>query len=65
MPEIGSAQDASKAAAAVLAACAAGEISTAEAADLMGLVTSCVRLLEISEIEARLRVLETAAGGTR
>jgi hypothetical protein len=62
MPEIRSAEDASKAAAAVLAACAAGEISTAEAADLMDLVATYVRLLEIGEIEARLRVLEAAAG---
>jgi hypothetical protein len=62
MPEIGSIQDAGKAAAAVLAACAAGEISTAEAADLMGLMTSCVRLLESCDIEARLRALETATG---
>jgi Family of unknown function (DUF5681) len=62
MPEIGSVQDASKAAAAVLAACAAGEISTGEAADLMGLVASYVRLLEIGDIEARLRAVETASG---
>jgi Family of unknown function (DUF5681) len=62
MPEIASAQEASKAAAAVLAACAAGEISTGEAADLMGLVTSYVRLLEAGELESRLRVVEAAAG---
>jgi hypothetical protein len=62
MPEIGSVQEASKAAAAVLAACAAGEISTSEAADLMGLVASYVRLLESCEIEARLRAVEVAAG---
>jgi hypothetical protein len=62
MPEIESVQDAGKAAATVLAACAAGEISTEEAADLMGLVASYVRMLESSEIEARLRAVETAAG---
>jgi hypothetical protein len=62
IPEIGSIEDASKAAPAVLAACAGGEISTDEAADLMGLIASCVRLLESSEIEARLRALETGAG---
>jgi hypothetical protein len=62
MPEIGSAQDAGKAAAAILAACAAGEISTGEAAELMSLVTSYVRLLEACQLETRLQVLEAAAG---
>jgi hypothetical protein len=62
MPEIASAQDASKAAAAVLTACAAGEISIADARDLVGLIEMYVRLLESSEIDARLGVLEAAAG---
>jgi hypothetical protein len=65
MPEIESVQDANKAAAAVLAACAAGEISTGEAADLMGLVASYVRLLESSDIKARLQALETAVGDAK
>jgi hypothetical protein len=62
IPEIKSAQDASKAAAAVVAACAAGDISTGEAADFMGLVASYVRLLEVGEIEARLKAVEDATG---
>jgi hypothetical protein len=62
MPEVSSAQDASKAAAAVLAACAAGEISTGEASELMNLVTSYVRLLEVGELESRLQIVEAAAG---
>jgi Family of unknown function (DUF5681) len=62
LPEIASAQDAGKAAAAVLAACAAGEISIAEARDLVGLIESYVHLLESSEIEARLQALEAASG---
>jgi Family of unknown function (DUF5681) len=64
IPEIASTQDAGKAAAAVLAACAAGEISIADARDLVGLIESYVRLLESSEIEARLRALEAAAGAS-
>jgi hypothetical protein len=62
MPEIASVQDAGRAAAAVLAACAAGEISIAEASELVRLIESYVRLLEISEIEARVRALEAVAG---
>jgi hypothetical protein len=62
MPEIGSALDASKAAAALLAACAAGEISAREAAGLMDLVARYVGLLEIGEIETRLQALENASG---
>jgi Family of unknown function (DUF5681) len=62
MPEIASVQDAGEAATAVLAACAAGEISTGEAADFMGLVASYIRLLESTQMEARLRAVEAAAG---
>ena len=64
IPEIGSAQDASKAAAAVLAACAAGEISTNDAANLIGLLGTYVRLLETGDIEQRLQALEAASGGS-
>jgi hypothetical protein len=63
IPEIGSVQDAGKAAAAILAACAAGEISTSDAANLISLVGSYVRLLEVGEIEQRLQVLEAASRG--
>jgi hypothetical protein len=62
IPGIGSVQDASKAAAAILSACAAGEISTNNAANVIGLIERCVRLLEAEELEARLRALEVAAG---
>ena len=62
MPEIGSLQDAGKAATTIFAACAAGEISTGEAADLLALLTTLLRLLEGGEIEARLKAVEDAAG---
>jgi hypothetical protein len=62
IPEIGSVQDASRAAAAILGACAAGEISTNDAANLIGLIGDYVRLIEVGEIEQRLRALEAAGG---
>ena len=62
MPEIGSLEDAGKAASTIFAACAAGEISTGEAADLLALLTTVLRLLEGGEIEARLKAVEDAAG---
>jgi hypothetical protein len=62
MPEIGSLQDAGKAATTIFAACAAGEISTGEAADLLALLTTLLRLLEGGEFEARLEAVEDAAG---
>jgi hypothetical protein len=63
MPEIESVQDATKAASAVLAACAAGQISPGEAAEIMNLVSSFVRMLETSAFDERLAALESAVGG--
>jgi hypothetical protein len=62
MPEIGSLQDAGKAATTIFAACAAGEISTGEAAALLALLTTLLRVLEGGEFEARLEAVEDAAG---
>ena len=62
MPQIASAQDAAKAAAAVVAACAAGDISTGEARDFIGLIESYIRLLEAGELELRIAALEAAVG---
>lgn len=57
-PKIETAADAAKASSAVLTECAAGNLSTSEAAAIMGLISSHVRVLEISEIEGRLEALE-------
>lgn len=62
MPEIKSAEDAAKAASSVVMACAAGELSSAEASEIMGLISSFVHLIEVGEIEARLAALEQRAG---
>jgi hypothetical protein len=64
MPKIESAQDACAAAAAVLAACANGELSTAEAAEFVGLIDAHARMLEKAELETRLAALEAAAEKT-
>jgi uncharacterized protein YjaG (DUF416 family) len=58
MPKIESAKDACAASAAILTACANGELSPNEAVELMGLVATHVRLLEETEWEARLAALE-------
>jgi hypothetical protein len=63
MPKIESAQDAAQAASAVLAACAAGQISPGEAAEIMTLVASYVRMLETSAFEARLTALQSSLEG--
>jgi uncharacterized protein DUF5681 len=58
LPKIETAKDASAAAAAILAACANGELSPREAVELVGIVGAYVRTLETSELEARLATLE-------
>jgi Family of unknown function (DUF5681) len=63
MPKIESAQDAAQAASAVLAACAAGQISPGEATEIMTLVGSHVRVLETSTFEARLTALQSSLEG--
>jgi hypothetical protein len=57
LPKIESAADAVKASSAVLAACAAGELSPHEANQIMGLISNHVRAIEVAE-EARVAVLE-------
>jgi hypothetical protein len=64
LPKIESAKDACAAASAVLAACANGELSTAEAAEFMGLIEAHARMLETTELEARLAAFEAAAKKT-
>jgi Family of unknown function (DUF5681) len=52
--------DALNASSAVLTACAAGTLSPGEAVEIMGLISSHVRVLEMTEIEASLTALEKA-----
>jgi hypothetical protein len=58
--KIESAADAAKASAAVLAECAAGTISPSEASEIMALISSHVRVLEVTELEARVIALENS-----
>ena len=59
LPEMNNALDASKAAGGVLRAVSDGDLTPIEATRVMGLVDSYRRTLELTEIEKRLRALET------
>lgn len=61
LPEIGNAEDAATAAAAILTAVSDSELTPAEGAQVMALVDSFRRVLETSEIERRLAHLEEKA----
>ena len=58
LPAIKSSDDALKASSSILAACADGILSPSEATQVMELVSSHVRMIESTEIEARLSALE-------
>jgi hypothetical protein len=58
LPKIESAADALKASSAVIAACAAGELSPHEASEIMGLISTHVRAIEVAELELRVAALE-------
>jgi hypothetical protein len=58
LPKIESAADARKASSAVISACAAGELSPHEATEIMGLISTHVRTIEVAELEARLSAVE-------
>jgi Family of unknown function (DUF5681) len=60
LPKIEGATDALNASSAVLKACAAGTLSPGEAVEIMGLISTHVRVLEMTDIEARLIALEKA-----
>ena len=62
-PAIASAEDAAKAAAAVVAGVAAGELTPAEASELGKLIDSYVRVLAAGDFEARLKRLEDERHG--
>jgi len=58
LPKIESAADLPKASSAVITACAAGELSPHEASEVMGLISTHVRAIEVAELEARVAALE-------
>src|SRR5262249_14717452 len=58
--KIQTAADGVRASSLVLAACAAGNLSPSEASEIVDLISSYIRLLEMTEIEARLTALEKA-----
>ena len=58
LPRMATAHDAAQAAGGVLEAVADGEITPAEAAQIMALIDAFRRLLEVSELETRIAALE-------
>jgi len=60
LPTVGTAADALAASSAILQACAEGALSPMEAREIMDLLSTHVRTLETTEIEARLCALEKA-----
>lgn len=62
LPEIGSAADASRALAVIIAATAEGNLVPGEAAELARLVEGYVKAVEATEFEARLSALEAREG---
>lgn len=60
LPPMATAADASKAAGAILAAVAAGDVTPSEAGAVMGLIETFRRTLETGELEARIAALEVA-----
>ena len=60
LPDMNEAMDSSQAASSVLTAVSEGELTLIEAIRVMGLIDSYRRTLELTEIEERLRVLESS-----
>lgn len=60
LPPIDSVQDAANASGALLQAVAEGEITPSEAGEITKIIETHIRILEVSEIEQRLRKLEEA-----
>ncbi len=58
MPQMTTTNDAAEAAAAVLVAVSEGDLTPTEGAQVMGLVDSYRRTLEVTELEARVAALE-------
>ena len=60
LPDMNDAMDASQAASSVLTAVSEGELTPIEATRVMGLIDSYRRTLELTEIEERMRALESS-----
>ncbi len=60
LPDIHTPADALAASSAVIAACSRGELAPAEASEIMGLISTHVRTLEVVELETRLAAVEKA-----
>jgi hypothetical protein len=58
LPPINTAADAVAASSAVLAECAAGNLTPSEAREVIGLIAAHVRTVEVAELERRLSELE-------
>ena len=58
LPRIESAADAVRASSAVISACAAGELSPREASEILGLISTHVRTIEVAELEAQIAAVE-------
>jgi Family of unknown function (DUF5681) len=58
LPRIESTADALKASSAVITACAAGELSPREVSEIMRLISTHVRAIEVAELDARVAALE-------
>jgi Family of unknown function (DUF5681) len=58
LPKIQTAGDAVAASSAVLAACAASELTPSEASEIMGLISTHVKIIEVAELEERVAALE-------
>jgi hypothetical protein len=59
LPKIKTASDALTASSAVLAACAASELTPSEASEIMGLISTHVKIIEVAELEERVAALES------
>ena len=64
LPQMNNALDASKAAGSILTAVSEGNLTPIEATRVMGLIDSYRRILELAEIENRLKVLEDEFAST-
>jgi DNA-binding GntR family transcriptional regulator len=65
LPALNSVADAAGAMAAIAAALAAGEITSAEAAELSAFVASYVKTIEASDFDRRIQLLEAKTNAKR
>jgi hypothetical protein len=65
LPDIQSAADGLAASSAVLSACAAGTLSPGEAANVMSLIQTHLRAIELTQIEAGMAALEESQKGNQ